>query len=374
MRTNPAGNKIKIPTAFSVVQSKTETACAPLMAIRIEGILMQKMTRIVLAALAVAGTTAAMAQSSVTLYGRVNTTVERQKVGDVSNTGMFNNSSRFGFKGTEDLGGGLKAGFQLESGFASDTGASASTFFGRQSELNLSGGFGMLRLGNFFPASYYATADYVSMHNHDTGSSADALYLDPVWLGTDAASQNRPNANTLKTGTGNKIAYRTPSFGGLTVEGAVVMHEQAAGGKNGYDLAANYDMGALALGAGYSQINDNKQLGLRALYTAGPFVLGGYYQRNDEVLLGTRNNVRLAGAYTMGASELHLNVGRANAWSNLNNSAATQYTLGYNYNLSKRTKVYGYYTRVNNNAGASYNVGTPGDDFSSVALGVRHNF
>ena len=67
---------------------------------------MQKMTRVVLAVLAVlavAGTTAAMAQSSVTLYGRVNTTVERQKVGDVTTTGMFNNSSRFGFKGTEDL-------------------------------------------------------------------------------------------------------------------------------------------------------------------------------------------------------------------------------------------------------------------------------
>ena len=69
---------------------------------------MQKMTRVVLAVLTVAGTTAAMAQSSVTLYGRVNTTVERQKLGDVSSTGMFNNSSRFGFKGTEDLGGGLR--------------------------------------------------------------------------------------------------------------------------------------------------------------------------------------------------------------------------------------------------------------------------
>ena len=105
---------------------------------------MQKMTRVVLAVLAVAGTTAAMAQSSVTLYGRVNTTVERQKVGDVTTTGMFNNSSRFGFKGTEDLGGGLKAGFQLESGFNSDTGASSPTFFGRQSEVNLSGGFVIL--------------------------------------------------------------------------------------------------------------------------------------------------------------------------------------------------------------------------------------
>ena len=332
---------------------------------------MQKMTRVVLAVLAVAGTTAAMAQSSVTLYGRVNTTVERQKVGDVTTTGMFNNSSRFGFKGTEDLGGGLKAGFQLESGFASDTGASSSTFFGRQSEVNLSGGFGMVRLGNFTPESYYATADYVSMHNHDTGSSSDALYYDPVSSGV--------------LGQKNKIAYRTPDFGGFTAEAAVLMHEKAAGtnNKNGVDLAANYNLGALALGAGYSQVDDQKQLGLRALYTFGQFVVGGYYQRNDEDAAGSRNNFRLAGAYMMGASELHVNVGRANSWSNFANSAATQFTLGYNYNLSKRTKVYTYYTRVNNDANATYGYGfndtlaagqASGKDFSSFAVGVRHNF
>ena len=233
----------------------------------------------------------------------------------------------------------------------------------------------MLRLGNFFPESYYATADYVSMHNHDTGTSADALYLDPVWLGTGTATQDR-NSN-LKTGTGNKIAYRTPSFGGLTVEGAAVMHEQVNGGKTGYDLAANYGMGALALGAGYSQIDDDKQLGLRALYTMGPFVVGGYYQRNDEDILGSRNNFRLAGAYMLGASEFHLNAGRANSWSKLNDSAATQYTLGYNYNLSKRTKVYAFYTRINNDGAARYGFGSgeaSGQNFSSVAVGVRHNF
>ena len=319
---------------------------------------MKNPSRLLLALLAVAGSSAVLAQSSVTLYGRVNTTVERQKAGDQTSTQMVNNSSRFGFRGVEDLGG-----------------ASASTFFGRQSELNLAGNFGMLRLGNFFPESYYATADYVSMHNHDTGTSADALYLDPVWLGTGTATQDR-NSN-LKTGTGNKIAYRTPSFGGLTVEGAAVMHEQVNGGKTGYDLAANYGMGALALGAGYSQIDDDKQLGLRALYTMGPFVVGGYYQRNDEDILGSRNNFRLAGAYMLGASEFHLNAGRANSWSKLNDSAATQYTLGYNYNLSKRTKVYAFYTRINNDGAARYGFGSgeaSGQNFSSVAVGVRHNF
>lgn len=327
---------------------------------------MQKSNRLLLALLAVLGTTSAMAQSSVTLYGRVNTTVERQKTGDTTVTGLFNNSSRFGFKGVEDLGGGLKAGFQLESGFNSATGASNTVFFGRQSEVNLSGGFGMVRLGNFFPESYFATADYVSMHNHDTGSSSDALYQDPVWFG----------GSKKALGTGNKIAYRTPNFSGLTVEGAVLLHEQPSGmgGQNGYDLAANYNAGPLALGAGYSKIGSDNQFALRGFYNLGQFLVGGYYQRNDEDLRGTRNNFRLAGAYILGASEFHLNVGRANKWSKVADSGATQYTLGYNYNLSKRTKLYGYYTRVNNNAGASYNVPVAGQDFSSFALGVRHNF
>ena len=320
---------------------------------------MQKTNRLALAVLALLGSTAAFAQSSVTLYGRVNTTVERQEVGNVKTTGLFNNSSRFGFKGTEDLGGGLKAGFQLESGFSSDTGASDSRgFFARQSEVNLSGGFGAVRLGRFTAESYYATADYVSMHNHDTGSSSDAFY---AYVMPDA----------------NKIAYRTPTFGGLTVDAAVALHEQAVGGKNAYDLAANYNLGALALGAGYSKQGDVNQFAVRALYTFGAFTVGGYVQRDEDAFVangGKRNTFRLAGAYNMGASEFHVNVGRAGEYKNLNDSDSTQYTLGYNYNLSKRTKVYGYYTHVNNSRNASYQSGVAGADFSSVAVGVRHNF
>lgn len=322
---------------------------------------MKNPSRLLLALLAVVGSSAALAQSSVTLYGRVNTTVEHQKAGDAKLNGMFNNSSRFGFKGVEDLGGGLKAGFQLESGFRSDDGGGATSStginFARQSEVNLAGNFGMLRLGNFTAESYYATADYVSMHNHDTGSSADVLYAYVM-----------PNAN--------KIAYRAPNLGGLTLEGAVSMHEKTVGGKNGFDLAANYAMGPVALGAGYSKLDDVNQFGLRAVYSTGPFVVGGYYQRDDNAFIangGHRNTFRLAGAYMMGASEFHLNLGRAGSYKNVSDSAATQYTIAYNYNLSKRTKVYTYYTKVDNKANATYS-GAPGVDFSSFAVGVRHNF
>lgn len=319
---------------------------------------MTKTTRIALAVLAACGATAAMAQSSVTIYGRVNTTLEQQKVGNAKTTGLYNNSSRIGFKGTEDLGNGLKAGFVLEAGFNSDDGANALSF-ARQSELNLSGNFGMVRLGNFNPESYYATSDYIGMHNHETGSSSDALY------DFDSFS------------TSNKVAYRTPTMGNFWAEVGVGLHEQpsgTAGAKNVFDLAANYQAGNLGLGAGYSQAAGTKQFALRGLYTVNAFTFGAYYQRSDSDAKGTRNNYRLSAMYALGQSEFHVNVGRADKWSKTPNSGATQWTLGYNYNLSKRTKVYTYYTKVDNKAAASYQTSTAGADFSSFALGLRHNF
>ncbi|MOA18886.1 hypothetical protein D3C78_1392290 [compost metagenome] len=83
--------------------------------------------------------------------------------------------------------------------------------------------------------------------------------------------------------------------------------------------------------------------------------------------------------YTMGASEFHANFGRAekiklSGAGKAAGTAANQWTLGYNYNLSKRTKVYGYYTKLDNGANINYRGGVAGDDFSSFAVGVRHNF
>lgn len=331
-----------------------------------------KIQRLMLAVLAVCGTSAALAQSSVTIYGRVNTTVERQKIGDETKTGLFNNASRIGFMGTEDLGGGLKAGFVLESGFNSDDGSSDSRgFFARQSEVNLSGNFGMVRLGRWTAPSYFATADYISMHNHDTGSSSDAFY---AYVMNDAYTNS------------NGVSYKTPTFGGFNLEVGTGLYEKNPkyGTKNVYDVAANYDNGGLGLGAGYSKLDQSYQYALRGSYNfGGSFILGAYVQRSKDwgfdggsvlVGAGTRTTYRLSGAYMLGANEFHLNVGRAGKMKNMDDSSAMQYTLGYNYNLSKRTKVYGYYTKVNNKAGASYMTGTSGEDFSSFAVGIRHNF
>lgn len=302
-----------------------------------------------------------LAQSTVTLYGRLNTTLESQKANGVRNTVVANNASRFGFKGEEDIGGGMKALFRLEGGVASDTGATTGgALFGREATVGLSGGFGTVRLGRqaYLPA-YLATADYVSMHNHDTGSSADALF----------------GGFYIDSRQSNSISYTTPNISGFTLEIAQGLNEKenvpgtAVRRKNQTDIAANYDAGPLHLGAGYEKIGEDKLLALRALYEFGALTVGGYLERDDFVTLGKRNNVRVSAMYTVGASEFHANVGSAGKFSNVADSKAQQYTLGYNYNLSKRTKVYGYFTRLNDNAGKVY-----GGDFNSTAVGVRHNF
>jgi predicted porin len=311
------------------------------------------MKRTLLVAVAALTAGAAMAQGNVTIYGRFNTSLERQKYDGQTHNEMVNNSSRIGFKGTEDLGGGLKAGFQLEHGFNSDTGAAthgAGGFWARQSEVNLGGSWGTVRLGNFTSEAYYATADYVSMHNHDTGTSSDFLY---AYIG--------PNTN--------KISYRTPDMGGFTFEAATTIKE--ANPNASYDLAANYDAGPLHLGAGFEKNGDMNQFAVRALYEMGPFTVGGYVQRDKNVYGdGNRTTLRLSGMYVMGNTELHANFGHAGKYSNEPNSKASQYTLGVNYNLSKRTKVYGFYTRLNEGDAGLYT----GADFSSLAAGIRHNF
>jgi predicted porin len=333
-----------------------------------EEIPMLKRTLVAAAVTALTASTA-FAQSSVTIYGRLNVSAEVQKNISAPNAGttddtqyvLQNNASRLGFKGTEDLGGGLKADFLLEHRFNADTGTVTGDFWAGDAYVALSGKFGAVKFGRQTSAAYYATADWIGMHNHDTGVSEDKLY---TYL-----SQNK-----------NTVSYMTPSFGGFTVEGTVSAGEGAPETAKVWNLAANYDGGALQLGAGYEKQEgtNDQQMAFRGLYTLGAFTFGGYYQYSDIDALGTRNLFRLAGMYTMGASEFHLNAGWADDWSNTANSAASQYTVAYNYNLSKRTKVYAFYTTVYNSRGFSYYGATDASgkalDPSSIALGVRHNF
>ena len=114
---------------------------------------MLKIQHVALATLVVGCVPAVFAQSNVQLYGRINTSVEYQKEGSVSATGMLSNGSFLGLRGQEDLGNGWKAGFVLEGALNSDDGSGRTDAggldFKRRSELNLQGGFGMLRMGTF---------------------------------------------------------------------------------------------------------------------------------------------------------------------------------------------------------------------------------
>ncbi len=313
-----------------------------------------------LAAVATLTAGSALAQSSVTVYGRLNMTVERTRAVNQTVYRLNDNSSRIGFRGFEDLGGGLNASFLLEHGFNTDTGAQAGgAFWGRESWVALGGSFGRMRLGNMGPTNaYFTTADYISMHNHDTGTSADVFYLYP---GTAT----------------NMLAYTSPSMGGLVIDAQLGLSENTQIGRT-HVLTANYDAGPLHLGASFLQTRGGlsgvkpKEIGLRALYEIGDLTVGGYFIRNDDAFgINTRrNSYRASAMYVMGPGEVHLNFGVADKIKGnaIANDDAKQFTVGYNYNLSKRTKAYTYYTRVTDDARLY------GGKFGSFALGVRHNF
>lgn len=303
---------------------------------------MQTKHLIAAAAALVAGS--AFAQSTE-IYGRINLSLERQEVGGTKSSAMQDNSSRIGFRGTEDLGGGLKAGFVIEHGFNADTGSTAGTFWGRESTVSLAGSFGTVRLGNM-PASeaYFATADWVSMHNHDTGTSSDALY------GFVAVGQ-----------LNSAIAYTSPTVSGFRFDVQYGLKETTKT-DNPLSIAVNYDAGPLHVGFGFEDYNGNKSTAVSGLYTMGAITFGGYFEKGSGDL--SYSNFRLSGMYAMGASEFHLNLGKRGDTNSVNGTDANQFTAGYNYNLSKRTKLYAFYTKLD----------FAGADFNSLAVGVRHNF
>lgn len=330
------------------------------------------MKRIALAAaLAAAFTGSAFAQSSVSLYGRINTTLEARKFDSADDEvyGMFNNASRWGLRGQEDLGGGLKAFFQLENGFGSDNGAqgAAGKAFSRDAYVGLSSdAFGQVKLGKFNTFGYYATIDYIGNFNHNTGlTSEDNLY-------------------GLQVALENAVEYTSPKFGGFQFAGTVSAGEGSATQTKFYEIAGTYDVGALHVGAAW---NKSEVLGqdlvegftIGAWYSFGAFGVGASWDQADTPALGKRDHFALTGMYTMGPVEFHLSYGYADDWDNANNSDANQYTVGMNYNLSKRTKVYAFYFDTDSLGG--------GGDFSPVTgnwvrsegvrsfgLGIRHNF
>ena len=315
-----------------------------------------KKSLIALAVLGLSG--AAMAQSSVTLYGVADAGIGKIEAGSgladpandasdktefISGSMMNNGTSRLGVRGVEDLGGGLKAGFQFETGLDLDNGGSSGAFWSRQANIWLGGNWGTVKLGRQFTPSYLTTSTFEL-----TGT---ALY---------SALANTYNFAGIGRRANSAFAYVTPSFGGFTGALAYVTKTDLGLPKAAWDLGLMYKNGPIGVGLSANKVANSKtnyQLGGK--YNLGNFALAASYtQASDQAQL-RRRGFGVGASANFGAFTATLDLTRdtKNEWT------GKKYTNGVaelKYALSKRTFVYGAFLRL--------------DDTNNYGIGVRHNF
>ena len=331
-----------------------------------------------------AASTAAYAQSSVTLFGIVDLGVRQVKNGDDSVSSVSSNgsnSSRLGVRGVEDLGGGLSAGFWLETGLNPDTGTTAdsSRFWNRRSTVSLSGGFGEVRLGRDFTPTFTGYADY------------DAFGTNGVAAADKFSSALGSGADT-RTRADNLVSYFTPAgLGGFYGQASVAAGE-GTDGKKYYGGRAGYRTGALdvSASAGRTEVAPNAAgddeydfYNLGAAYDFGIVKLLGYYSqmRYADLKLGVANigaHVPLGSYGTLRMSYADADAsGQAAGGGSTDGNDASQLALGYLYDFSKRTQFYGTVARVDNDGAAAFAVGgtaVAGDTSTGYEIGLRHRF
>ena len=321
-----------------------------------------KKSLIALAVLAASG--AAMAQSSVTLYGVADAGVTYLNGADNWSgvTSGNNLTSRLGFRGVEDLGGGLKANFVIEGGFNLDNGDGASGYAGakagegfqfkRRSTVGLSGGFGEVRMGRELTAAYNATARYDVFGSVGIGQSR--LWADG---GVVDASANA-TAVTTNQRISNALTYVSPDFSGFKFGLNYGFGETTASNSDSGYLGAGlmYDNGPLSLGLGLERLNNG--LNSDATSDIDAWSLGGSYDFGVAKLLGgyrtskvdratgenKRNGAYVAVTAPVGPGLVRASYNRYENKYNGGKDKADQLSVGYVYGLSKRTSVYGTYS------------------------------
>lgn len=333
-----------------------------------------KKTLIAFAALsAIAGV--AQAQSAVTLYGvadvhfgQKSTTTNVASVGTkVTQTVVDSgghNGSRWGLKGAEDLGGGLKAIFQLESGFTIDNGnvANGATMFGRQAFVGLSGGFGTVTMGRQYTA-------YDALRGATNNTNDSSFAATGVWAAGMADYSNRVN---------NSIAYASPNMSGFS--GAVVLalgedKTAVASASRNTSLNLMYANGPILAGYAYQQekavggANSNKYNLLAGSYDFGVAkIVGGYNTAKNNTTKDKEYQLGVSAPF--GAATVYAGYARSKTEVAGASSTATGYSLMGTYDLSKRTRLYAAYNNLKDN-GASVN----GTYKTSVLVGgIKHSF
>lgn len=308
-----------------------------------------KKSLIALAVLAsVAGV--AQAQSSVQLYGIVDLVIHKDKGVSAAMTSGGVSSSRWGLKGSEDLGGGLKANFLLEQGFAADAGTvAAGTQFARQSYVGLSGGFGEVKLGKMWTA-----------YDDISGATNPVFYsvLSPTVIWASSGYNYNP---------ANGFYYATPTMGGLSGAVSYNLDEVTPAKKNVTSFHVKYEGGPVYAGLAYqtegdvSGSNDKKFTRLNGSYDLGVAkILAGY---GKVSMTGTPNVTDLTiGADIPLGSSLVLSAGYASS-KPTGGVKASGFSFGAAYLLSKRTTVYGGFLDTKN-----------GGPDSRVGFGLKHTF
>jgi predicted porin len=337
---------------------------------------------------------AASAQSSVTIGGIVDLAARSVKnpageLKTLSPEGM--QSNRLIIRATEDMGGGLRAGFWLEAAIAPDTGGGASggapgatgggLTWQRRSTLSVMGNFGEIRLGRDYTPTFW---------NHTLFDLFNTV-------GVAAQTNLHAGANPLASGAGtftranNTIGYFLPSgLGGLYGQVMVAAGEGVAVTPASGGTANKYMGGRLGYAAGPVNVaaawgKTSKEGGMRDDLVA--WNVGGSYNFGFMTLLGqyheykyfgqTQKNAYAGASIPFGASTIKLTYGKAGSFR-----SATQIGAGYQYDLSKRTALYSNFAQVDNKTGSNFTasgsglgVGTAtGFKSTGYEFGVRHAF
>lgn len=368
-------------------------------------------------AIALALAAPAFAQSTVTVYGivDVNGVYSKGAATQVREGSGGLQGSRIGFKGSEDLGSGVRADFVLEGGLNLDTGGSAQggSLFGRQAFGALKTPVGTFSAGRQYSSVYTAVTDFSAFSNTNVGPTTAVLGgfaggYEPVQGGS--STQAQPASGSAANGgparVNNSFRYASPSYAGFSASalyGAGEVTGQTSQNRlwDGSVRYTNYGFDAIvsyiddkAEGPTVDTSADVSTITVAALYGFDAFhVEGGYMKVNDK-RSGTGptgsgfdgQGFWIGGDYRMGPSLFKIQYVQ-NKPEHIASSTTNVYGVGYQYDFSKRTALYTSLARFQNGANAGkgglgrYNQAVPanltavGDnDITEFAIGVRHAF